>query len=150
MAKTMKTSKAGIDLIKSFESCKLTAYKCPSGIWTIGWGHTGTVGMRAIRKGMTITQTKADELLRSDLRKFEKMVNSKSYVTGFKPNQAQFDALVSFAYNCGGGNLKCLCANGRDAETVCKKMVLYNKSCGKTLNGLVRRRKAEQALFNRK
>ncbi len=133
----MKTSNKGIELIKSFEGCHLTSYKCPSSVWTIGYGHTaGTCG------GMVITQAKAEEYLKSDLAKFEKYVTN----TGLKLNQNQFDALVSFTYNCGHGNLKKL-INGRTLAQIADAILLYNKSRGKVLSGLVRRRQSERALF---
>lgn len=133
----MKTSNKGIELIKSFEGCHLTSYQCPSGVWTIGYGHTA-----GVCKGMSITQAKADEYLKADLAKFEKYVIN----TGLKLNQNQFDALVSFTYNCGNGNLKKL-INGRSLEQIGDAMLLYNKSRGKVLSGLVRRRQSERALF---
>lgn len=133
----MKTSNKGIDLIKSFEGCHLTSYQCPSGVWTIGYGHTA-----GVCKGMSITQAKADEYLKADLAKFEKYVTN----TGLKLNQNQFDALVSFTYNCGNSNLKKL-INGRSLTQIAEAMLLYNKSRGKVLSGLVRRRKSERALF---
>lgn len=134
----MKISDAGIELIKRFEGCKLTAYKCPAGIWTIGYGHTGNV-----TDGMTITQTYADALLRSDLIKFEqKVAKYKKYDWA----QNEFDALVSFAFNVG--NIDQLTSNGtRDMKTIAEKMLLYNKANGKVLNGLTERRKAEYDMF---
>lgn len=76
---TRKTATRGIELIKEFEGCRLTAYKCPAGVWTIGFGHTGSVDGKAITSGMTITAAKATELLKKDLAKFEAAVNA--YVT---------------------------------------------------------------------
>ncbi|MCM1220239.1 MAG: lysozyme, partial [Lachnospiraceae bacterium] len=135
-------SQNGLNLIKKFEGCRLTAYKCPAGVWTIGYGHTGDV-----KSGQTITQKQADDLLYSDCQKFVGYVNNKSYVPlTDQLNQNQFDALVSFAFNCGQGNLKTLCANRTLAE-IAEKMTLYNKGGGKVLAGLVRRRAEEQALF---
>ena len=67
----MKTSQNGINLIKRFEGCKLTAYKCPAGVWTIAYGHT--VG---VYSGMKITQQQADEFLKQDLVVYENHVNS--------------------------------------------------------------------------
>lgn len=133
----MKTSNKGIELIKSFEGCHLASYKCPSGVWTIGYGHTA-----GVYKGMSITQAKADEYLKADLAKYEKYVSN----TGLKLNQNQFDALVSFTYNCGQSNLKKL-INGRSLSQIAEALLLYNKSRGKVLSGLVRRRKSERALF---
>ena len=133
----MKTSNKGISFIKSFESCHLTAYKCPSGVWTIGYGHTS-----GVKEGQSITQTQADAFLEEDLAKFEKYVIN----TGLVLNQNQFDALVSFTYNCGNGNLKKLIKNRTLAE-IAEALLLYNKSNGKVLTGLVRRREAERELF---
>ncbi len=133
----MKTSEKGIALIKSFEGCHLTAYLCPAGVWTIGYGHTA-----GVKEGQVITQAQADNFLKEDLAKHEKYVTA----TGLSLNQNQFDALVSFTYNCGNGNLKTLIANRTLAE-IAEAILLYNKSKGKVLDGLVKRRKAEQTLF---
>ena len=95
----MRTSDEGLNLIKKYEGCLLTAYKCPSGVWTIGYGHTHNV-----KEDMTITQAQADDFLRSDLMNAEKYVDIYAPIYHF--TQAQFDALVSFTYNCGAGNLK--------------------------------------------
>ena len=135
----MKISDNGLRLIKSFEGCHLTAYICPAGKWTIGYGHT-----KDVFKGMTITQSQADEFLREDCEKAE--VNVNSFDDNYSWTQNEFDALVSFAYNIGSINQ--LTANGtRSKETIAKKMLEYNKSGGKVLSGLVKRRKAEQELF---
>lgn len=142
----MKTSTKGINLIKEFEGCRLTAYKCPAGVWTIGYGHTGKVAGKAVCQGMKITSAKATALLKEDLASFENTVENCKYLT-FKPNQNQFDALVSFAFNCGTGNLNMLLKN-RSAKVVSEKLLLYNKANGKVLAGLVNRRKAEKALFD--
>ena len=133
----MKISEKGINLIKKFEGCHLTAYLCPAGIWTIGYGHTA-----GVKKGMKITQQEADNYLRKDCEASERAVEA----LGRNLNQNQFDALVSFTFNCGKGNLQNLCRN-RSLEVIGQKILLYNKAGGKTLNGLVRRRKEEQALF---
>jgi len=131
-------------MIMKFEGCRLTAYRCAAGVLTIGYGHTGA----DVTEGLTITQARAEELLKSDLTKFENTVNNVLYcpVTD-QLNQNQFDALVSFTYNCGGGNLKNLCKN-RNLEQISAAIVMYNKAAGKVLQGLVNRRAAEQALFN--
>lgn len=133
----MKISSKGIELIKNFEGCRLTAYLCPAGVWTIGYGHT-----TGVKKGQKISQNQADAYLASDLKKYEEYVNK----TDLKLNQNQFDALVSFTYNCGVGNLKTLIRN-RNLEEIGEAILLYNKSNGKVLNGLVRRRQAEHDLF---
>lgn len=136
----MKTSQTGINLIKEFEGCVLHAYKDPIGVWTIGYGHT--VG---VKQGQKLTQKQAEEYLKSDLKIYENGVTN----TKLKLNQNQFDALVSFAYNCGVGSLKTL-ISGRTLGQIAEALLLYNKAGGKTLAGLVRRRKAEKELFEKK
>lgn len=136
-------SAAGIALIKRFEGCRLTAYKCSAGVWTIGYGHTS-----GVHSGQVITQAQADAFLRQDLEKFERYVNSTAYVPiTAQLNDNQFAALVSFAFNCGQGNLKRLCA-GRNTAQIAAAMPQYCKAAGRKLPGLVQRRAAEVALFN--
>ena len=135
----MKISDKGLELIKSFEGCHLTAYVCPAGKLTIGYGHT-----KGVTKGMTITQEQADIFLREDCAKAE--ANVMKFNSKYSWNQNEFDALVSFAYNVGSINQ--LTANGtRTKAVIAKKILEYNKSGRKVLNGLVKRRKAEQELF---
>ena len=136
----MKTSQRGVDLIKSFEGCRLTAYKpVPTEkYWTIGYGHYGP----DVIPGVKITQLQAEQYLKKDLEKFESAVTK----TGLDLNQNEFDALVSFAYNCGAGNLNKL-VSGRTKEQIAEKMLSYNKGGGKVLAGLTRRRNSERALF---
>lgn len=136
-------SAKGIALIKRFEGCRLTAYKCSAGVWTIGYGHTS-----GVHSGQAITQAQADALLRQDLEKFERYVNSTAYVPiTAQLNENQFAALVSFAFNCGQGNLKRLCA-GRNTVQIAAAMPQHCKAAGRKLPGLVQRRAAEVALFN--
>lgn len=140
-----KIGQAGLALIKQFEGCRLAAYQCSAGVWTIGYGHTA-----GVHKGMKITQAQAEEYLKHDVAKFEKYVNNPSYVPFTdKLNQNQFDALVSFAFNLGQGNVKKLCT-GRVMNQIPSAMQQYCKAAGKTLPGLQRRRKAEAALYNKK
>lgn len=136
----MRTNEKGIQLIKSFEGCRLYAYKpvATERYWTIGWGHYGP----DVKKDMTITQMQADNILLEDLKKYEEAVENLH----ISLNENQFSALVSFAYNCGTGNLKKLVAN-RNNEQIAEAMLLYNKAGGKVLNGLVKRRNAERELF---
>lgn len=141
----MKISNTGLDLVKSFEGCRLTAYKCPAGVWTIGYGHTGKVDEKPIKSGMKITSSKATELLKEDMARFEK--NVESFRNKYNWNQNQFDAMVSFAFNVGSINQ--LTNNGkRTKKEISDKIPAYNKGGGKVLPGLTRRRKAEQDLFN--
>lgn len=136
----MRTSQNGIELIKRFEGCRLTAYKPVKAerYYTIGYGHYGP----EIYDGMKITQAQADALLIEDLKKFENAVRS----TKLALTQNQFDALVSFTYNCGAGSLKTLVKN-RTINQIADALLLYNKGSGKVLAGLTRRRQAERTLF---
>ena len=137
----MKISTTGLNLIKSFEGCRLTAYKCPAGVWTIGYGHTGNV-----KSGQKITQAKADAYLKSDLARFEKHV--MSYDKKYNWTQNEFDALVSFAYNVG--NITGLTNGGkRTKKQISERLTSYNKANGKVLAGLTRRRAAEKELFDK-
>jgi GH24 family phage-related lysozyme (muramidase) len=136
----MKTSDVGIQLIKRFEGLRLMAYKPVSTekFYTIGYGHYGA----DVSRETIITKERAEELLKKDLEKFEKAVTALNRTW----TQNQFDALTSFAFNCGAANLKRLVAN-RDTLQIADALLLYNKAGGKVLSGLVRRRKAERALF---
>ena len=136
----MNVSQKGIDLIKQFEGCRLQAYKAvPSEkCYTIGYGHYGS----DVLPGMVISQAQAEALLAQDLIRYENAVID----AGLSLNQNQFDALVSFAYNCGSGNLKKL-VRGRDTQQIADAMLLYNKSGGQVLADLTRRRQAERTLF---
>lgn len=139
----MRTSQAGINLIKQFESLRLEAYRCPAGIWTIGYGHTA-----GVRRGDRIDERKAEQLLAEDLRQFEDVVNREC--PGI--NQNQFDALVSFTFNVGTGNflkstlLKCVKANPENVN-IRYELSRWNKANGTVLSGLIRRRKAEADLY---
>ena len=135
----MNISDNGIKLIKKFEGCRLSAYKCPAGVWTIGYGHT-----KNVKQGQKITQNVADNYLKDDLKIFEAYV--KNNLAHYKLNQNQFDALVSFTFNCGVANLKTLIKN-RNLKQIGDALLLYNKANGKTLTGLVKRRQAERQLY---
>ncbi len=135
----LKTGQAGVNLIKEFEGCRLEAYKCPAGVWTIGYGHTNSV-----QPGDKITQAQADAYLTADLGKYEAKVNK--YYDAYHWSQNEFDALVSFAYNIG--SIDQLTANGtRTKAKIASSMLLYNKAGGRVLTGLTRRRQKENALF---
>lgn len=135
----MKTSQTGIDLIKKFEGCRLDAYKCPAGVWTIGYGHTA-----GITAGQKISQAQAEAYLRADLEKYEKKV--EKYTHRYRWTQNEFDAMVSFAYNLG--SIDKLTVNGtRTKNVIAEKIILYNKAGGKVLAGLTKRRQAERELF---
>ncbi len=136
----MKITQECINLIKQFEGIRLKAYKAlpKEKYYTIGIGHYGP----DVKVGMTITEKQAEELFKTDVEKYEKYVEG----TGLQLNQNQFDALVSFTYNCGAGNLKKL-VKGRTLNAIADAMLLYNKAGGEELAALTRRRKAERELF---
>ena len=143
-----KVSKTGINLIKEFEGCRLTAYRDEVGVLTIGYGITNadkSVTGTSIKAGMKISQSTAEKWLEESLnRKYLPLV--MKYDTRYTWNQNEIDALVSFAYNIG--SIDQLTANGsRSRETIAKKMLEYNKAGGTVYRGLTRRREAERKLF---
>ena len=143
------TSLSGVDLIKTFEGLELTAYKPHADdVWTIGYGTTRING-RPVERGTEITRHQAQLYLISDLRYFEKSVNALVEVP---ISQNQFDALVSFAYNVGVGNLKKSTLlkklNKGDYLGASKEFPKWKYSAGKVLKGLVKRRKAEAEIFS--
>jgi len=141
----MHMSVEGTDaLLKKFEGCKLKAYRCPAGVWTIGYGHTSAAGAPEVVQGMTITKADANDILRRDLTKYEQGVEAlvKQPLT-----QNQFDVLVDFAYNAGIGALKSSTllkkVNAADFDAVPAELMKWTKGGGKVLPGLVARRRAE-------
>ena len=140
----MKTSQAGKDLIISFEGIRLQAYKCPAGVWTIGVGST----VPAVHAGEVITKQQALARFDKDLTKFE---NAVDRLVKVPLTQNQFDALVSFTFNVGEGALakstllKKL--NAADYDAVPAELMKWTKGGGKELPGLVRRRRAEAAMW---
>lgn len=140
----MKTSDAGIALIKRWEGERLTAYLCPAGVWTIGVGHTSAMGDPAPVSGMRITSEEASSILRRDLGRIEKDVDAAVTVP---LNQRQFDTLVSFVFNVGisafrkSTLLKKL--NAGDYQAVPNELMKWTRVNGQLNQGLVNRRKAE-------
>lgn len=136
----MNISDKGIALIKEFEGLRLTTYKCTAGIKTIGYGHTGS----DVYFGQRITEREAESLLRADLARFERHVNSYDSAYGWTQNE--FDALVSFAFNVG--SIDQLTYNGiRSKKMIADKMLEYCKAGGKRISGLVARRQREREMF---
>lgn len=139
----MHTSQKGLDMIKSFEGLRLSAYKDVVGVVTIGYGTTSGVKM-----GDTLTKERAEELLREDVKRFEDQVLRLVKVP---LTQGQFDALTSFVYNLGPGNLSnstlLRLLNAGDYKGAAAQFDRWNKAGGKVLAGLARRRAAERALF---
>ena len=143
----MKCSQEGLALIKKFEGCRLKAYRCSANVLTIGYGHTG-----GVKEDDTISQPEADELLENDIAKFEEYVSDNVIV---ELKQYQFDALVAWTFNLGVGNLRSSTMLKKlneygDYDSVPSEMKRWNKAGGKTLDGLIRRRKAEGLLFENK
>jgi lysozyme len=137
-------SKQGLALTQGFEGLRLTAYQDVAGIWTIGYGHTGT----DVTPGRTISEIEAEALLLADLANAIQCVNQAVTVA---ITQCQFDALVDFCFNAGRGNflnstlLRKL--NLGDAAGAATQFGLWVHAGGKVVAGLVRRRQAEAALF---
>ena len=142
----MTPSKKCYDLIKEFEGCKLEAYPDPgtgAEPITIGVGHTG-----GVKLGDVITQEQADEYLVNDVSHAANAVNQ---MVDENMTQGQFDALCSFAFNLGIGNLKNSTLlkklNGGDVEGAADQFLVWNKAAGHVMAGLTRRREAERTLF---
>lgn len=145
----MKTGERGLALIKEFEGCKLLAYQCPAGIWTIGIGSTHYGDGTPVTKNRTLpTEKAAIALLAATIGQYEKAVNAM----GVELTQNEFDALVCLCYNIGAGNflkstlVKMLKA-GDDKAEIAQQFLRWDKAGGKSLAGLTRRRNAEAELF---
>ena len=132
-----------LKMIKKYEGLALKPYYCPSGILTIGYGHTGN----DVKKGMVITKKQANELLKKDLVRFKKEV--MMYDNIYHWNENEYQALLSFSYNIG--SIHQLTANGtRKKEQISKAIPLYCRGAnGNKLPGLINRREEEQKLFNK-
>ena len=139
------TSAAGISLIKEFEGLELESYYCSSNVLTIGYGHTGA----DVYVGQRITEAEAEALLKADLNRFESAV---SRLITVPLTQHEFDAIVSFAFNCGVGALEDSTfrkrMNAGEEKPLCFKEEFpkWCKGPNGPLPGLVRRRDAEVAL----
>ena len=153
MNENLTLTNVGADLIKHFESClkkkgeHYHAYKCPAGVLTIGWGHTNHHG-RKFDASSRWTMVECNEAFGEDMEGFEQAVRRLVRVA-LEPYQ--FDALVSFTYNCGEGNLKKSTllkkVNAGDFEGAALEFHKWNKAGGKVMKGLVRRRASEALLF---
>lgn len=143
--KGRKINTAGMKILKDCEGLYLNAYKCPAGVWTIGYGCT-----EGVRPGMSITEAEAEQMLRKELFKFEEGVER---VLGHIPlNENQFSALVSLTYNCGLGAISEGMTirrklEARDYQGAAEGFLLWNKGGGRVLPGLVKRREMERKLF---
>ena len=140
----MRISEQGLDLIKSFEGLRLSAYRDAVGVLTIGYGHT-----RGVRLGQTITRREAELLLSADLEPIERQLTADLGEDGVL--QCQFDALCSFCFNLGIGaymrsTLRKYVKAGRDADAD-REFGRWVRAGGRVLPGLVRRRRAEAELY---
>ena len=139
----MKTSKQGIELIKSFEGLRLRAYVCPAGVLTIGWGHT-----KGVKAGMVIDLAEAERMLADDIAIAERCVNCDAE----NLNQNQFDALVSFVFNVRvsayrSSKLRRLVVNNPNNPAIADEFGRWKYANKIVLPGLERRRKAESDLY---
>ncbi len=134
----------GIDLIKRFEGLRLSPYRCPTGLWTIGWGHT-----RTVRPGMQLNEAAAEKLLDEDLSLAE---NAVSRLVTVPLSENQYAALVAFVFNVGAGNFEksplLRLLNRGWYEQVPAQLARWNRASGEVLGGLARRRAAEAKLWN--
>ena len=144
----MTISPTGLGLIKAFESLQLKAYRCPAGVWTIGWGHT-----RGVQPGMQITEAQAEAFLADDIVDVERWLPTVIHVA---LTQGQWDALVSLCFNLAGGaqRLPYTCPrlvadiNAGNFTTAAQEFLNINHAInGAVLPGLTRRREAERQLF---
>ena len=157
----MKISEAGLQLIKSFEGCHNTPYRCPAALWTAGYGHVlypDQARLKTLERALygikdehnrTFEYDEIDSLLEKDLQRFENGVSR--LCPAADDSQPQFDALVSFSFNLGLGNLQASTLRMKysrvEIEAAADEFLKWNKCGGKILAGLTRRRAAERALF---
>jgi lysozyme len=157
----MTISEVGIQLIKSFEGCHNSPYRCPAGLWTIGYGHVLYPEQARLKTPERASYPlkpehdrvwdaiEIDSLLEKDLLRFTNGV--RRYCPAAADNMCHLDAMVSFAFNVGLGNLQSSTLRMKysrgDYQGAAEEFLKWNKAGGKVLNGLVRRREAERALF---
>ena len=139
----MNISQEGIALIKKFEGCELEAYQDSVGVWTIGYGHT-----KEVKEGNKINQDEAEHLLQEEMPEYEGYINE---MVNVPLAQNQFDALCSWVFNLGSGNLSSSTLlkklNNSEYDEVPAQIRRWNKAGGKVLDGLIRRREAEALMF---
>ena len=156
----MKVSQKLINMVKHHEGVRVRPYRCPALLWTVGVGRVidpTHIGVKfEDRKNLpipagwdrTLTMAEVDELLQQDLRRFEAGV-LRLCPTGL--NQSRFDALVSFSFNVGLGNLQRstirMRHNRGDYDGAAEAFLMWTKAAGKVLQGLVKRRQDERAMY---
>jgi lysozyme len=142
----MNISEEGLSLIKKFEGCELKAYRCAANVLTIGYGTT-----KGVTEDMEITKEEAESLLKEEMHEYEGYINDMVKVP---LEQHQFDAMVSWVFNLGSGNLSSSTLlkklNNSEYDEVPAQIKRWNKAGGKVLDGLIRRREAESLLFQNK
>ena len=141
----MKASQDCVDLVKFFEGFEGKAYLCPANVWTIGYGRT-----KNVQEGDRITKVQAERDLLEELEEFAEQVLNSVKV---ELTQNELDALTSWTYNLGVGNLNSSTLlkklNTGDKDSVPSEMLRWNKAAGKVLAGLTRRREAEAKLWEK-
>ena len=146
----MQVNEAGLALIRAYEGFRAAAYRCPAGVWTIGFGHTSEAGPPVVRAGMRVSKAEANTILARDVAMFASDI---ALMIRVPLNANQFSALVSFAYNVGVGAFRSSsvlkAVNASDFAAVPRRLNLWVKANGKTLSGLVKRRASEGQLFMR-
>lgn len=142
----MEISQNGLELIKKFEGFRATPYLCPAGVWTIGYGTT-----KNVRKDtMPVSKEEAEMLLREALMP---ITNDLNHILPKSISQNQFDALCSFCYNLGfqaffnSTLCKVIASDPNDTHRIRKEFMRWVNVNGKKMNGLIKRREAEIALY---
>jgi lysozyme len=157
----MKVSDAAKAMIKHHEGVRTRPYRCPALLWTVGVGHVIDPSHAAVKYeerrnlpipdgwNRSLTMGEVDAILSQDLARFERGV--ARLCPAALGHQGQFDALVSFAFNVGLGNLQRssirMRYNRGDIEGAADAFLMWTKAAGKVLPGLVKRRNDERALF---
>ncbi len=141
-------NKASLDLIKRWEGCKLKAYKCSAGVWTVGYGLTTSAGLIEVGPYTVITQEEADWYLEKTVEKF--LAEIRPAITA-PINENEIGAFTSLAYNIGPTAFRKSSAlrhfNAGNKSKVPNAMRMWRKAGGKVVKGLVNRREAEVDLF---
>jgi lysozyme len=151
---TLRTTTDGLAMIKVFEGMRLRAYRCPAGVWTIGYGHTSAAGPPQVTPGLVLAdEAAAAAVFRDDIDRFEDRV--ETIIGDMQVDECQFDALVSFAFNCGLGSLQSSSllrlSKAGQFDRVPAEFLKWDKATvngvKQSLPGLSRRRHAEAALW---
>lgn len=136
-----------MDLIKKYESLRTEAYRCPAGVWTIGWGHT-----EGVREGQTVTAAEAEALLRADVGAISAQLDALARDSGVVLTDCRRRALVSFIFNVGfnafsSSRLWRIIRADPDDPAIAGEFARWKYAAGKVMAGLVRRRAEEAALY---